>query len=306
MLRAAIAVLCLLSLGELEPGRRLTRMFYASDLEPIWEQMSESHRAEMGSIANLAKFRRTVADLVGDETEIVSEQVDHVEGQDVYVRRIKYQKSAELFELQWTLDAERRITDFTIRPATPATELQYVTKTRLRLPFDGEWYVSSGGRTPEQNGNHHYDYKSRFDVDFSRALEAFGRPILAPGAGHVAKLRDGIPDNIPGEINLKSEERAGNFVVIDHGNGEYSLLAHLRNCSVNVRVGEKVASGQKVGACGNSGNSNGPHLHYGLRGSPEPDNGMSLPAQFVSYFANGKLVKRGEPVRGQTVRDTRR
>jgi murein DD-endopeptidase MepM/ murein hydrolase activator NlpD len=135
---------------------------------------------------------------------------------------------------------------------------------------------------------------------------AFGQPILAPGSGRVARTRDGIPDNVPGQINQRPRERVGNFVVIDHGNGEYSLLAHLKNGSVKVRVGEKVAAGRKVGECGNSGNSSGPHLHYGLRGAPDPYKGMSLPAQFLLYLADGKLIKQGEPFQGQKIRHARR
>ena len=59
--------------------------------------------------------------------------------------------------------------------------------------------------------------------------------------------------------------------------------------------------GEAVAECGNSGPSPVPHIHYQLQNSgglPLPD---SLPAQFVNYMADGKLVDVGEPVRGQTV-----
>jgi murein DD-endopeptidase MepM/ murein hydrolase activator NlpD len=299
-------------------GRRFTQLFYAGQFEQLWEQMSDGQHGEHGSIENLAKFRSTVRELVGEEVEVLSEQIDGAEGQEVYVRQVKYEKSAELFDLKWTISSQGKITDFSIRPSQPATGFEYRTKTRLRLPFDGDWYVGSGGRKPEQNANHYYDYKTRFDIDFVRVEDvrfdqnappprnedfaAFGQPILAPGSGAIAVVRDGIPDNLPGQINEKAQERVGNFVVIDHGNGEYSLLAHLKNGSVKVQVGDKVAVGQKVGECGNSGNSSGPHLHYGLRGAPSPDKSMSLPAQFLSYFADGKPVPRGEPVQGQKVK----
>lgn len=299
-------------------GREFTRMFYGGRVEGLWERMSEGQRAEQGSVENLSQFRKTVEELVGAEVRVLGEEVVSEAGREVYVRRVRYEKSAEPFDLKWTLDAEGRIADFSIRPARPAAEFKYRTKTRLRLPFGGDWYVASGGRTPEQNANHHYDYLSRFDADFVRVEDtrfdrdnnpprnedfaAFGRPILAPGAGRVAAVRDRVPDNVPGQINQNPRERAGNFVVIDHGNGEYSLLAHLKRGSVRVRVGERVRAGQQVGECGNSGNSSGPHLHYGLRGSPDPDKGMSLPAQFADYFADGRRVARGEPLRGQKIR----
>ncbi|HYG82843.1 MAG TPA: hypothetical protein VD861_20775 [Pyrinomonadaceae bacterium] len=62
---------------------------------------------------------------------------------------------------------------------------------------------------------------------------------------------------------------------------------------------------REVGECGNGGNSSGPHLHYGLRGAPDPDAGMSIPAQFLSYLADGLPVRRGEPARGQKIRHAR-
>jgi len=57
----------------------------------------------------------------------------------------------------------------------------------------------------------------------------------------------------------------GNSVVIDHGNGEYSLLAHLKQRSVLVKEGDEVRAGQRIGAIGYSGSVFTVHLHYELR-----------------------------------------
>ncbi|MFG3661364.1 M23 family metallopeptidase [Streptomyces sp. NPDC047706] len=57
----------------------------------------------------------------------------------------------------------------------------------------------------------------------------------------------------------------GNAVVIKHGNGTYSQYAHLSR--VDVRVGQVVATGQKIALSGNTGNSSGPHLHFEIRTS---------------------------------------
>ncbi|MGW1538996.1 M23 family metallopeptidase [Streptomyces sp. NPDC002309] len=58
----------------------------------------------------------------------------------------------------------------------------------------------------------------------------------------------------------------GNAVVIKHGNGTYTQYAHLSR--VDVRVGQIVATGQKIALSGNTGNSSGPHLHFEIRTSP--------------------------------------
>jgi murein DD-endopeptidase MepM/ murein hydrolase activator NlpD len=77
----------------------------------------------------------------------------------------------------------------------------------------------------------------------------------------------------------------GNAVILDHGNGEYSLLAHMQFGSVTVTVGDRVAAGHAIGKLGNSGDSFGPHLHYQLQSSPQLFQGQSLPFRFQGVDA---------------------
>ncbi len=60
----------------------------------------------------------------------------------------------------------------------------------------------------------------------------------------------------------------GNYIVIKHANGTQTLYAHLSR--VDVGVGASVASGESIGASGNSGKSTGPHLHFEVRGGKNP------------------------------------
>ena len=115
----------------------------------------------------------------------------------------------------------------------------------------------------------------------------------------VVDAMDGIFDNIPGKKNTR--DIPGNYVVIDHLNGEFSMLAHLQKGSVLVRKGDEVRAGKPIGKCGNSGHSNLPHLNYHLQNTPLWLKGEGLPAQFRNYYANGKLVERGEPTQGQII-----
>lgn len=54
--------------------------------------------------------------------------------------------------------------------------------------------------------------------------------------------------------------RYGNFVKIQHDDGTVCLYAHMEYTSV--KVGQRVSKGQVIGRMGNSGNSNGGHLHW--------------------------------------------
>ena len=61
----------------------------------------------------------------------------------------------------------------------------------------------------------------------------------------------------------------GEFVTIDHGNGYYSLYAHMVSGSRRVKVGDYVVKGQVIGSMGRTGAATGVHLHYAIwRGFP--------------------------------------
>ena len=93
----------------------------------------------------------------------------------------------------------------------------------------------------------------------------------------------------------------GNYVVIDHGNGEYSFLCHLMKGSVSVAEGQPVKAGAQIARCGNSGHATAPGLHYHLQNTPRLFDGDGLPAQFQSYVADSQAIDRGEPLWDQFV-----
>lgn len=61
----------------------------------------------------------------------------------------------------------------------------------------------------------------------------------------------------------------GNSVVVKHGNGQMSVYGHASK--VLVRTGQKVSAGSSVALVGSTGNSTGPHLHFGYA----PTNNLS-------------------------------
>ena len=76
-----------------------------------------------------------------------------------------------------------------------------------------------------------------------------GTPVLAPGGGRV--------------VLAESLYFTGGTVVIDHGLGLVSLLAHLSR--IDVRVGTDVVTGAVIGLVGATGRVTGPHLHWIVR-----------------------------------------
>ncbi|TRZ78225.1 MAG: M23 family metallopeptidase, partial [Deltaproteobacteria bacterium] len=54
----------------------------------------------------------------------------------------------------------------------------------------------------------------------------------------------------------------GNFVIIDHGFGFFTLYGHLN--SIDVKKGKEVRKGDVMGHTGSSGLAGGDHLHFGM------------------------------------------
>jgi hypothetical protein len=318
---AAVPLASAAAQPDLAPGRELTESFYAGRTAQIWERMEPAMRNALGGPGALAAFQaRVVADL-GAETAVEAESVTPMGGTRVYRRRARFARFPGVVLVEWTVRPDGRVAGFRIapdqaapQPPAPSPHLEHRTRADLRLPFDEEFFVVWGGRTVEQN-YHAAHPGQRFAYDLlvvrdgsthtgdgtrNEDYHCFGQPILAPADGRVILAVDGIADNVPGQMN--APQVAGNHVIVDHGTGEYSVLAHLRSGSVAVRPGDRVARGQRLGECGNSGNSSEPHLHYQLQDGPEMGPSAGLPAQFTDYLADGQPVARGEPVRGQAVR----
>ena len=114
----------------------------------------------------------------------------------------------------------------------------------------------------------------------------FGAPVLAVADGVVVETHDGMPDNRKGgppaftqaEIMRNLKLFLGNRVLLDHGNGEFSVFAHLQDGSVRVKPGQRVKRGEQIGAMGMSGDAFLVHLHYQLQSGPGFEEG--LPAYF--------------------------
>ncbi|HJQ38625.1 MAG TPA: peptidoglycan DD-metalloendopeptidase family protein [Thermoanaerobaculia bacterium] len=264
-----------------------------------------------------ALYETQISPQIGAFVSAGDATVEKVEnGLTVVTLATKFEKSPINFVVSWNADG--KVVGLWFKPpevqAAPTRFADYQTKSQLQLPFDGEWYVFWGGRTLEQN-YHAVARDQRFAYDLVIRRKGFShsgkrdenasyfcwdQPIYAPAAGTVTESVDGVEDNKPGVMNPSAP--AGNHLVIDHGNGEYSLLAHFRKGTVVPKVGADVKQGQLVGRCGNSGNSSEPHLHYHLQNAPKYGEGDGLPAQFTNYTANGAALKRGEPVRGERIK----
>jgi len=133
-------------------------------------------------------------------------------------------EAAELEQL-WTQSGPRRLwNDGFVRPVPGRANSAFGT----RSVFNGQARQPHGG------------------ADF---LSPAGTPVHAPNGGRVV-----LADDL---------YFTGNTVVIDHGLGVFSLLAHLS--VVNVHDGDVVARDETIGEVGATGRVTGPHLHWAVR-----------------------------------------
>jgi len=210
----------------------------------------------------------------------------------------------------------------------------YETKTNLILPVKGRMIIYDG----HDFYAHHrrFDYLipglqqlgfnsnfMRYSYDFvpvnrqgemyqgreenNQSYFGFGVSLVAAGDGKIAAIVDDRPDSRAfNEAELASNLMVlwGNYVVIDHLNGEYSLYGHIKQGSGKVKIGETVRQGQVIAQMGASGSSQFPHLHYELQ------TGSDMKAEGLpSYFRNFRrilgskmiVVKRGQVDTGDIV-----
>lgn len=209
-----------------------------------------------------------------------------------------------------------------VPPTYPASLESTRPAATVRLPADVPLKVAWGGDTKQVNQHvvapdQRWAYDLVVEPYFTGSSEltdygCYGVPVLAPAAGVVVKAHDGEPDMTPGVASNNYQAPEGNVVVIKLETGTYLLLAHLKPGSVRVQVGDRVAEGQEIGQCGNSGNTSEPHIHiHHQRQDPNlyPLNfAEGLPLYFRDHDGppmpeGGVRVENGQPVAlGATVR----
>jgi len=137
--------------------------------------------------------------------------------------------------------------------------------------------MSEGSAEVSDTTENENDFQKSKDDYFSYPLETknitsyFGnRRNPIDGSRH---FHDGIDFSTPiGETVMAAMDgivsvavyhrQHGNYIIINHSNGYRTLYSHLN--SFSVQQGDDVKRGQKIGESGNTGNSTGPHLHFGL------------------------------------------
>ncbi len=184
----------------------------------------------------------------------------------------------------------------------------------VRPPVHGSWRaVNSPATRVPSHGIHAYGQTYAIDLVYqppgspptrlswlplarrAKDFPGLGQPVFAAAPGRVVRVRQGLRDHwsrtsVAGLLYLLAESIVrellgagrvvGNHIVIDMGDHRYAMYAHLQRHSAMVRPGDRVAAGQQIARCGNSGNSTEPHLHFQIMDRSRPTFAAGLPFEF--------------------------
>ena len=184
---------------------------------------------------------------------------------------------------------------------------------KMKLPFLGAWTVSQGYNgeithlgewgnaldfviTDDENKTYSGSGTSKDD------FYCYNKPVLAPADGYVYQISNITKDNDINDVNIN--KNWGNTIIINHLNGLYTQISHLKKDSFKVNIGDYVTKGTVLASCGNSGRSPEPHLHFQVQLSPEIG-AKTHPYPFGYYFekTDGKpILRMGEvPAENSTI-----
>ncbi|MGX1025289.1 DUF3887 domain-containing protein [Psychroflexus sp. MBR-150] len=222
-----------------------------------------------------------------------------------------------IFAVNISLDNNAKVNGLFVKPYKednlPKLERN---KTKLILPFNGEWTVFWGGDTKELN--YHVEseaQKNAFDLVITdqegktfktdgktnEDYYAFGKEVIAPCDAVVVLTVDGVKDNKPGELN--PIYIPGNTVILKTKNNEFLFFAHFKQNSIVVKQGQKVKQGELLGLCGNSGNSSEAHLHFHIQNVEDMNKATGAKCYFDEIIVNGELKKDYSPIKGEKIKN---
>jgi murein DD-endopeptidase MepM/ murein hydrolase activator NlpD len=136
------------------------------------------------------------------------------------------------------------------------------------------------------NGVFSHKGESQYAVDFNHKI---GEQVYASREGVVVMTKD---DGKKGGVQKKYYDKA-NYITVQHPDGTLGTYNHLAYKGVKVKVGQKIKRGEFIGISGNTGYTNGPHLHFIVYKPKDYKSRVSFPIKFISKEGIVTYPKRG-------------
>jgi murein DD-endopeptidase MepM/ murein hydrolase activator NlpD len=194
-------------------------------------------------------------------------------------------RTSATFPYTTTLAGNQTLDAFTLTPIQPDAPWQYsISRSSVigsaaavhddscvyLLPYaPGNSFLVSQG----YHGSFSHTGPDEYAIDWRMPV---GTPVCAARDGLVVQSKD---DRNLGGPNRQFETSA-NCILIEHSDGTIGIYGHLKQNGNRVKVGDRVKAGEFIGLSGNTGFSNGPHLHFAVFKTKDGAQRVSLPVKF--------------------------
>lgn len=207
-------------------------------LEELEEKKAENERLAEAKNTQIKKF----AALIKEAGKKVSEYDLEIVKKEKYIDRL-IAEAERAERARQAREAAARQADLASKSINNVVAGK-VSASGMIWPMPSSRYITSGFGYRKEVMAGSGTFHNGVDI----AVNA-GAPILAAKAGRV--------------ISASYHYSMGNHVILDHGNGVYTIYMH--SSKLLVSVGQDVARGQTVALVGSTGMSTGPHLHFSVK-----------------------------------------
>lgn len=207
---------------------KLTSEQSKNKLETLKSSLSLQKQDQLSTIGNLAKKQELIVNGIADEEKAIQEMNAKILAA---MKRIQDEQKRREEEARKNSQPSPAISRGTGQFQVPIASGSYV----ISSPFGWRIHPITGAQTFHDG------------VDFAAPRNT---PIYAADDGVV--LFSGPASGF------------GNWIVIDHQNGYFTIYGHMYDDGLYVSEGYSVKKGQKIGGVGSNGGSTGNHLHFGL------------------------------------------
>lgn len=241
------------------------------ELQKTKEQAEQNLQTINDSIADLQKTNEQLVnaklDLNVKQNELDASLASEQAKKDEFIKQKEAAEKARQ-EAAAKLKAQQEAASRAQQEAT--FQSNSTTNTTVSIPQSMPT-ASSGWNAPLASLNVSSGFGSRQDpTGFSGTQHdgidltgSYGTPVFASRSGSIA--------------SSGYDPSAGNYIIINHGDGYYSYYLHLSSIVVG---GGSVSAGQTIGLMGTTGNSTGVHLHFGIATTPNW-RGFVNPAPYI-------------------------
>jgi murein DD-endopeptidase MepM/ murein hydrolase activator NlpD len=230
------------------------------------EALSKYDRNQLEEYAKTTELIRLCKEEMESEKEVLDEAKEAVEQEEANVNTLLSEKEAQLSSVSSDIsDKEAAIQEYENMIAEQNAEIAALEKAvaeekarleaenaQARIYNGGMFTFPCPGYTTISS-----EYGTRTDPILGTEKFHSGVDLAAPAGTAILAAYDGDV------VAAAYSSSMGNYVMIDHGSGLYTIYMHAS--ALYVSTGQTVTKGQKIAAVGSTGRSTGNHLHFSVR-----------------------------------------